>query len=840
MLDRDRARTGLGASARRLTYSLIDRARRSDALGLVISRTNVAAEGMQGTRTVLRPAYRRCAALGRRLRPLLPADPLPPLEGRAARIGQGAVALCVVGFVLFFSTYLFAAHDAYLTHAEDMGVMSQALWNTFHGAPLHQTLCDPTNQESCLGDVSRLAIHFEPIMFVLAAIYAVFPSPKTLQFVQVLVIAAGAFPTYWIAARRLRSAAAGVVFAVLFLLSPSLDSAVTFDFHAVTLAASFLMFALYFLLTRNTVGLLVASALAITTKEEVALTILMLGLYVALIQGRRHLGGGLALGALGWIAFEVAVMHAVSPIGHSPMTSRYAAFGASPPEILANVLTHPLMVAQYFRDTSRIAYLGALLGPLAFLGVASPLSLLLAGPAIALNMLSNQPDMYSGLAQYSAEIVPVVLVASIDGAGKLSALGERVLPRSLARVWAGMRAGMRDLGPHLSARPVLFGLLGGMIAGAVAGGAGALRRAGANGWVWLRARSRGVRRMWRIRSRRAWVGQAVLLALVLVAVASDLGVQQRLNFVPLGRNFTWPQSSAHARLADTLVAQIPANASVSAQTDLVPHLSNRQFVYLFPLRALAADYLFLDVTGNIFPFGDPAAYAAQVRAVLRSGMYQTVAAQDGYLLLQRAATCCDAQAGGKAPAAQVPESFYSFTQASPDAVAHPIQGIAFDAGSATIQLLGYDVSPSPTVYFNNAILTVTTYWRVTGHLSQPVAPQIEFVYPSGNTADFTSFPATEWLPVASWPEGATMVVDSGPLVLPRREVGTMQVGVRMSAMEHDGGALGDGAIRAFALGDLRVQEQPPSELHVQPPPSAHVVVGENGTLVTFARERVVP
>jgi hypothetical protein len=68
----------------------------------------------------------------------------------------------------------------------------------------------------------------------------------------------------------------------------------------------------------------------------------------------------------------------------------------------------------------------------------------------------------------------------------------------------------------------------------------------------------------------------------------------------------------------------------------------------------------------------------------------------------------------------------------------------------------------------------------------------------------------------------------------------MQVGVRMSAMEPEGGVLGAGAIRAFTPGDLRVQQQSPSEAHAQQASGSHVAIGENGTLVTFARERVVP
>ncbi len=256
------------------------------------------------------------------------------------------MALLAAGFTVFFTAYLFGQHDAFHTNAEDMGIMTQALWNTTHGAPLHQTICNIISDTNCLGDVSRLAIHFEPIMFVIAFIYALAPSPKTLQLIQALVVAAGAFPVYWIAARRLRSVPVGVLFALLYLVYPALDSAVTSDFHAVTLAAPLLMFALYFLLTRNVWGFFVASGIAITTKEEVVLTVAMLGLYALVVQGRRRFAAVVLLMAAGYLVMELMVMHALSPVGHSPLASRYAAFGSSPFSIVIGVVTHPLLVVQ--------------------------------------------------------------------------------------------------------------------------------------------------------------------------------------------------------------------------------------------------------------------------------------------------------------------------------------------------------------------------------------------------------------------------------------------------------------------------------------------------------------
>jgi uncharacterized membrane protein len=718
-----------------------------------------------------------------------PTDLPPPLRGRAARVGWLLVSLGAVAFVVFFSRYLFALQDAFQTHAEDMGIMAQALWNMTNGAPLHQTICNVVGDTNCLGDVSRLAIHFEPIMAPLALLYALAPSPKTLQVTQAVIVAMGAFPAYALASRRLRSAFAGVVFAALYLLYPSLDAAVTDEFHAVALAAPFLMFALYFLLTRNNLGFAIAAGLAITTKEEVALTIAMIGLY-AIFALRRHRLGVLVFAlAIGWIVMETLIMRAISPIGHSPLTSRYAGLGDSPGAILTYILTHPLAVAhKYFLDTSRLHYLVVLLTPVAFLALLSPGALVMGAPVIALNMLSNNATMYSGYAQYSVELTPIIIFAAIDGAERLRTVLAPALSRGRAR-----------LAPLAERAVVLREGLALRLP----------RRAGALAFP-----------------------QILLLVLTLAPLGANLGVQQRLAFLPIGRNYVWPEATAHTRLADSIIARIPASASVSAQSDLVPHLSNRRFVYLFPYRAVEADYVLLDVTSNPYPLNDAPAYVLNVWQTLTSGLFQVVVAKDGYLLLKRG----DGQNPG-AVINDLPDGFFSYTRATPDMISHRTGGITFSAGSATIRLLGFDIAPTQQLYLNNPVLTVTTYWRVTGALTQAVHPEVVLTYPSGATYTNSDSATTQWLPMDAWPSGVTMVARSWPLYLTGAESGEVRIGVRIIPTAP--GDASEAPLRAHArFGPHAFLPRPTLEDTGRS--ASSVTISIDRTLVSFASETFTP
>ncbi|HET9109284.1 MAG TPA: DUF2079 domain-containing protein [Ktedonobacterales bacterium] len=695
---------------------------------------------------------------------------LPPrLESRGARIAFWSVVAIASVWVIVYTVYLWAMQDAYQTHAEDMATMTQALWNTTHGAFLHQTVCNIVSDSNCLGDVPRFAIHFEPIMIPLALLYALVPTAKLLQFVQTLVVATGALPAYWLASRRLRSPLVGVAFALLYLFYPPLQSAVTYDFHAVTLSAAFLMFALYFMMTRNDLGLVIACLLALTTKEEIPVDVVMIGLSVGLLQRRWKMGGGLVALALVWLAVELFIMRAASPIGHSPTASRFAALGSSPTQVALTLLTHPLMVVRtYVLSHDGVFYLRTLLSPLGYLPALSPWALLIAGPALAINLLSSDPAMRAGIYHYNAEIAPVMVFAAID-----------------AVVWVSAASGW--LARH--APPLAQRISQGLSA--------SVSRAAR--WPWPRM---------------------VMAGLILFALALGAYEQRLHGDSPVAEGFTWPVVSAHTELANTFVAMIPPNASVSGQSDLLPHLSNRRYVYLFPYGMLQADYVLLDVTGNIYPQTDRLAYAQQAQALLTNPDYHVVAAQDGYLLLKRGA---GPKLSREDPLG-LPESFYSFTKLSGQP--EHVTDIAY---GPSLRLVGYSVSPAPTLYLNNPYLQVTTYWRATAPLD-PEYPMTSVGRPSDYHIEITlkspdgsedlneNAPTTEWRPMASWGPDVTYAVTTGPIFITSAMGSQVQIGARVLTGPEDDTVA------------------PPLPARAGSPVAT---VTDQGTLGVFATERIV-
>ena len=195
---------------------------------------------------------------------------------RYSRLAQGLVWMLIVLYILFFASLSIRQHETLQTGAFDLGNYDQAVWNTIHGHPLRFTTVE--------GLTIRLAQHVEPILLPISLFYLIYSSPKTLLVLQTIVIAIGAWPLYLLAREKLRSEFGGIVFAAAYLLSPALEAANLFDFHAVSLAPTFLLWAFYFLEKEKDPWFIVFSVLAMSCKEEISLLIVMMGLYAFFLR----------------------------------------------------------------------------------------------------------------------------------------------------------------------------------------------------------------------------------------------------------------------------------------------------------------------------------------------------------------------------------------------------------------------------------------------------------------------------------------------------------------------------------------------------------------------------
>lgn len=656
---------------------------------------------------------KRFAVLRSRLYLYPEPEPLP--HTRAFRVALGLVGALALAFTVYFIHYLFTWQEAFASPAEDLGTMSQAIWSLAHGMFFHQTICNPLSDTNCAGlqGISRFAIHFEPILIPVAALYALWPTPQVLLALQTVVVASGAFPAFWLARLRLRNEWIALLIAGLYLLYPELQQAEAFFFHAVTMTAALLLFTLYFLYTRRTGWMMLFALLSLACKEEVLLVILMLGCWVLVFQQRRRCGFLLIGLAIVWAGLDLLIFHLFSPGGQPLLASRYAYLGKGPLEIVRTLFLHPFGILRaHLLESEHSRYVRLLLAPAGYLPLLAPWVLLLAAPSIALNLLSSDRNQYLGVFHYNAEIVPLLIFATIEALVLLLWLTRWGLEH-----W---RTAPARLGAALSPRRL----------------------------------------------------QAVLLALLsFFLLFSVLRVDQTYGVLPFSRGFSLPEVSAHDAVARRFLDRIPASASVSAQDTLVPHISNRADIYLFPYGVGAADYVFLDVTrSSVYPY-QAGQYVSAVKALLLHGQYGLVAAQDGLLLLKRGLP-----APGLAPNSptrdgsqalpNLPPAFCSFLHVPAGQITAPMQADFRVPGyrGTALSLVGYQVEPPEAFSVITRALQVTTYWRVSRANLPALTLRMTLLNDAGRvTYESEEFSALHWCPTTSWQPGGVIALTTSVL-----------------------------------------------------------------------------
>jgi uncharacterized membrane protein len=312
-----------------------------------------------------------------------------------------------------FSALSILRHRGFGSGRFDLGNMVQAVWATAHGHPLKVT--------NLRGEqISRLGAHVDLLLVAFAPLWRVWPSPSLLLTCQAVVLALGALPVFWLARKLLASEVAALGFALAYLLYPPVQWLALDDFHAVALAPTLLLFALWYLFEDRLVLFGVFAFLAMTTREEVGLVVAAFGFCYA-VSRKRWLSGAVicAAGALVTVFAVVVVMRHYHPHSGLRFYVRYADVGGSPFGVLKTALTDPGHVLSIAFDRRGIRYLGQLLLPLCGFWLAGPLLLVSALPQLAINLLAAPPTQTSIHYHYTAPLIPGLFAATVIGAGRL-------------------------------------------------------------------------------------------------------------------------------------------------------------------------------------------------------------------------------------------------------------------------------------------------------------------------------------------------------------------------------------------------------------------------------------
>ncbi|HEX8727369.1 MAG TPA: DUF2079 domain-containing protein [Ktedonobacterales bacterium] len=533
----------------------------------------------------------------------------------ARRAVWALVVAMTIAFALVVGYHALQRHWDFQSDAFDLGNMDQAVWNTLHGHPFRFT----NRGNDDFGLPTRLSIHVEPIILLLAPLYLIHSGPETLIVVQILALALGALPLVALSLRRMpRFPCVGVGLVAAYMLSPFTIGLTLWEFHPVSLAAPLLLFALWALDTRHYRWFLAAIILAMATKEDIGLAVAVITLLLALVRPeKRRFGALVALGALVWVAicFKIILPHFnVGVAGGNNYWYRYSWLGATPAEALIQALTHPLDVWNYLFSPGRTGYLLLILRTGGALWLLAPALMLAAAPDLVVNLLSSHSEQYSGFFQYNAVIVACALIAAVYGTAGLARARLRAQrdpdPRRLATaraetgaaIWAVREGGWR------------------------AAPAGVERAIGQARALWSAL-------LERIPIPVRWLQPVLLVWLLAMSLSNLTAVGRVQSFWDAGDA---PNASESARMVamNQLLARIPTDASVCATDTIDPHVSDRYDLYLAPdILCYQAQYVAMDVISAVHDVEVPD--ALMLYQMRHSDHYTLVGETHGLVVLRR-------------------------------------------------------------------------------------------------------------------------------------------------------------------------------------------------------------
>lgn len=323
---------------------------------------------------------------------------------------EGAVAAGVAIYTLVFSFITLTRHHTFQTHGMDLGYYAQEVWLMSRG--LYPVV-------SVWAEIHAWGGHLDPIVPLLVPLAWIAPLADALLVAQTLFLALGAAPLYLLGRARVGPGPAAAL-ALVYLLNPSLHGINVRDFHAAALAIPLLLTAMYAVESRSAWLFWIAAVLALGTREDAAIPVVGLGLWLALAKRRWVWGGAVVAGGLVWL---VAAIHWLMPhFSGTPypyLTARYGHLGGSLGEIVLSPVLRPATVIGVLASAGRVSYLAAILAPLAFLPLFAPLASVGAVTALAQNLVNSDPVLFNYRTQYQSFVLPFLLVGAVGGLQRL-------------------------------------------------------------------------------------------------------------------------------------------------------------------------------------------------------------------------------------------------------------------------------------------------------------------------------------------------------------------------------------------------------------------------------------
>lgn len=309
-------------------------------------------------------------------------------------------------FFIFVSIWTVCRVYSFCAPTFDFGIFSQMFYSM-------KTTGLPTTTVERDGPLSHFNVHVSPIYYLLLPFYWLVPNPATLQVLQAAVIASAVIPLWKLGKHHGLSPVLRTIICALLLLYPAFSGGTSYDIHENAFLTPLILWLLYGIDRKNTWITGISGILTCMVKEDAAVYVAIVALYLLLRtllqRGGKKLWGILASFSLliGSIAWFFAVTGYLAEIGDGVMTYRYSNFmydgSSSLFTVIKAVILCPMKAVYECVDTEKLLFIFQTMVPLLGLPLLTRRfeRYVLLIPYILINLMSDYQYQHNIFFQYT-------------------------------------------------------------------------------------------------------------------------------------------------------------------------------------------------------------------------------------------------------------------------------------------------------------------------------------------------------------------------------------------------------------------------------------------------------
>ena len=339
------------------------------------------------------------------------------------------VALIVAAILFAFTTFIFGyfssmKYQSYSDFTFDFGIFAQMYERMASSFAPNTTV-----ERSYM--MSHFGVHFSPIFYLFLPGYYIFRSPIYLFYVQSASVAAGIFAIYLIAGKLKLSGKLTVALELIYAFYRCLFNGTFYDFHENKFLTTIILFLFYFIISKNTVWEFVFAFLLLSVKEDAAIYLIVIALFVCI--NRKEVLRGLIMLGMAIVYFIIAQQIVAASGTEGVMISRLSDYFVNGEKSFASVIKavffdFGFLIKQMF-TVEKLPFVLWMFAPVLFAPFMTKKisSLILLFPIIPINLMQSWQYQYDVDYQYTYGVAALIIMSTIFVITKLKSDKKRVL-----------------------------------------------------------------------------------------------------------------------------------------------------------------------------------------------------------------------------------------------------------------------------------------------------------------------------------------------------------------------------------------------------------------------------